>query len=239
MFLVMEPADASVHHANPVKTDEQAEATRSGVYVHASRYRPEIGCSKIDLFLTRTANQRLFDARSARFQSAMNDVVQYFTISHPTVLRGSRPICAGLFTIYAHNQVHFWEGLTFGGTVTITSHYQYTHVEVESPAPIMVLMGESNPIQHLLFDEIMAAIARHRSEIRESDSDFAHHLAAADPYQLFLGALTTLQVLVKHGTPSMSGSEHLEVQRAVQRMVTAVRDTDGWPTDVPLLESML
>ncbi len=239
MFLVMEPADASVNHANPVKTDDQADALRAGVYVHASRYRPPIGYSKIDLFLTKIPSQRLFDVRSARFQSASNDVVQYFTVSHPTALRGSRPICAGLFTVYAHNPVHFWEGLTFGGAITITSHHQYTHIEVESLAPIMVLMGDADPIQHVLFDEIMVTIARHRAECHETDSQFAHHLASADPYKLFLAALTTLQMLARQGAPSMSGSEHLEIQRTVQRMITSVRNTDGWPDNVPMLESML
>jgi hypothetical protein len=239
MFLVMEPVDASVNRDRTGKVDEKASATRAGIYTHQSRYHPEIGCSKIDIFLTGSAGQRLFDARSVRFQTAANEVLQYFTIGHPNHLRGSRNICAGLFTIYAHNHTQYWEGLTFGGTVTVTSHYDYTHVEIESPAPIFTLMGDADPIQHLLFDEIMAAIARHRAVDHESDSQFAHRLATADPYKLFLAALATLQALVKHGTPSMTGGNHFEVQRAVQRMITAVRNTDGWPDSVPLIDDLL
>ena len=183
--------------------------------------------------------RRLLDVRSARFQSAASTVLQYFTVSHNGAVRGDRPICAGLYTCYDHNHNQFWEGLTYGGRVQVTAQYAYTHVAITSPAPILILMGDADPIQHLLFDELMAVVARHRAEARESDSEYARRLACADPYQLFLAALVKLHALAKHGPPSMAGARHLEVQRSVQRMIDAVRALDGWPDQVPALEDLV
>ncbi len=235
MFLV---EDRNREHAGERKTEENLAAT-AGIYATNSHYWPPIGVDRVDLYLTSTASHRLLDAASARFQSAANEMLQYFTVSHGGVLRGDKPICAGLYTIYAHNRVHFWEGLTFGGTISTTAHYAYTHVALTSPAPIFVLMGNGDPIQHLLFDELMAAVARHRAEVHESDSEYARRLAKADPYELFLASLGKLHTMARHGPPSMAGDRHLEVQRAVQRMIDAVRKLDGWPAHVPQLEDLL
>lgn len=219
------------------QAQERQSAEKAGIYAAVSRYWPPVGVDRVDLYLTSTASHRLFDVRSARFQSASNEVLQYFTVSHNGAVRGERPICAGLYTCYDHNHIHFWEGLTFGGIVQVTYHFAYTHVAITSPAPIFILMGNGDPIQHLLFDELMAAVARHRAEVHESDQEYARRLAHADPYLLFLSTLSKLHVLAKHGPPSMSG--HVEVQRAVQRMVDAVRKRDGWPDHVPSLEDLL
>ena len=220
------------------KAGEPEIAVATGVYAHRSRYTPPIGYAKLDLYLTSAATRRMFDARSVRLQTASNETVQSFTISHGSALRGSRPICAGLFTIYAHN-THYWEGLTFGGMVTVTAHHLYTRVEITSPAPVFVLNGENDVVQHLLIDELMAFVARHRSERHLSDSEYARHLALTEPYLLFLSALTKLDDMVKHGPPSMGANGHPEVKRVVQRMITAVRQADGWPADVPELGDLL
>jgi hypothetical protein len=235
MYLVEERgrADSTDRHS------EENQAAAAGIYAATSHYWPPIGVDRVDLYLTPRASHRLLDAASARFQSAANEVLQYFTVTHNGALRGDKPICAGLYTIYEHNRVHFWEGLTFGGIVHITVHYAYTHVAITSPAPIFVLTGNGDPIQHLLFDELMAAIARHRAEAHETDSEYARRLAKADPYNLFLASLGTLHALARHGPPSMSGSRHIEVQRTVQRMIDAVRKQDGWPEHIPQLEDLL
>lgn len=221
--------------------EERQSAEKAGIYAAPSRYWPPIGVDRVDLYLTASASagHRLFDVRSARFQSAANEVLQYFTVSHNGAVRGDRLICAGLYTCYDHNHTHYWEGLTFGGAVHITAQYAYTHVAITSPAPIFILMGDADPIQHLLFDEMMAAVARHRAEAHESDSEYARRLSRADPYQLFLAALSKLHSLVRHGPPSMAGDRHIEVQRAVQRMLDAVRKLDGWPEHVPPLEDLV
>jgi hypothetical protein len=235
MFLVEERNSGQAVERN----NEETIAATAGIYAANSHYWPPIGVDRVDLYLTSTASHRLLDAASVRLQSAANEMLQYFTVSHGGALRGDRHICAGLYTIYAHNRVHYWEGITFGGTATITAHYAHTHVAITSPAPIFVLMGNGDPIQHLLFDELMAAVARHRAEVHESDSEYARRLAKADPYGLFLASLTTLHTMARHGPPSMAGDKHLEVQRAVQRMIDAVRKQDGWPTHVPHLEDLL
>lgn len=235
MFVV---EDGSREQAGERKSEETLAAT-AGIYAANSHYWPPIGVDRVDLYLTSVVSHRMLDATSARFQTAANEMLQYFTVSHGGVLRGDKPICAGLYTIYAHNRVHYWEGLTFGGMVSITAHYAYTHVAITSPAPIFVLMGNGDPIQHLLFDELMAAVARHRAEAHETDAEYARRLAKADPYALFLASLGTLHRMARHGPPSMAGDSHLEVQRAVQRMIDAVRKQDGWPTHVPQLEDLL
>jgi hypothetical protein len=235
MFLV---DDRTREQAGDHKAEETLAAT-AGIYAANSHYWPPIGVDRVDLYLTSSAGRRLLDVASARFQSAANEVLQYFTVSHGGVLRGDKPICAGLYTIYAHNRVHYWEGITFGGTISITARYAYTRVAITSPAPIFVLMGNGDPIQHLLFDELMAAVARHRAEAHESDSEYARRLAKADPYALFLASLGTLHSMAWHGPPSMAGDRHLEVQRAVQRMIDAVCKQDGWPAHVPHLEDLL
>lgn len=222
----------------PDKASEPEIAARTGVYARRSRYTPPIGYARLDLYLTSVATRRMFDARSVRLQSATNETLQSFTLSHGSPLRGERPICAGLFTVYAHN-THFWEGLTFGGTVTISVHHPYTHVEMVSPAPIFVMNGETDPVQHLLIDELMAFVARHRAESHLSDSEYARHLAQTEPYQLFLSALRKLDDMVKHGTPSMGANNHPEVKRIVQRMIASVRQTDGWPANVPELGDLI
>jgi hypothetical protein len=220
-------------------SQERQSAEKAGIYAVTSRYWPPIGVDRVDLYLTAAASQRLLDVRSARFQSAANEVLQYFTVSHNGAVRGDRTICAGLYTCYNHNHTHFWEGLTFGGAVHITAHYAYTHVAITSPAPIFILMGDADPIQHLLFDELMAVVARHRAEAHESDGEYARRLAHVEPYTLFLAALSKLHTLARHGPPSMSGANHFEVQRAVQRMIDAVRKLDGWPEHVPPLEDLV
>lgn len=222
----------------PDKASEMEIAAQTGVSAHRSRYTPPIGYAKLDLYLTSSATRRMFDVRSVRLQSATNDTLQSFTVAYGSALRGTRPICAGLFTIYAHN-THYWEGLTFGGTVTISAQYPYTHVAIASPAPVYVLNGETDPVQHLLIDELMAFVARHRSEHHRSDSEYARHLAQTEPYLFFLSALTTLDELVKHGPPSMGVNHHPEVKRVVQRMIESVRQTDGWPAAVPQLGELL
>ncbi len=218
---------------------ERELADKAGIYAVTSRYWPPIGVERMDLYLTPLASHRLFDAHSVRLQSAVNEVLQYFTVSHSGSVRGRRPICAGLFTIYDHNHTHYWEGLSFGGTVTVTVHYAYTQVVLTSPAPIFFLIGDADPIQHLLFDEIMANVARHRAEAHESDAEYARRLARADPYMLFLAALNSLHKMARRGPPSMSGNHHIEVQRAVQRMIDAVRKLDGWPEQAPQMEDLL
>jgi hypothetical protein len=234
MFLVEERDGRS----GELRHDEDA-AAKAGIYAENSHYWPPIGVDRVDLYLTALPGHRLLDARSVRFQSAANEVLQYFTINHPSAIRGERAVCAGLYTIYSHNRVHYWQGLTFGGKVRITAQYAFTHVALTSPAPIFVLMGDADPIQHLLFDELMAAIARHRAEAHESDAEYARRLSRADPYTLFLASLGTLHTLARHGAPSMAGDSHLEVQRSVQRMIDAVRKQDGWPEHVPHLEDLL
>jgi hypothetical protein len=221
------------------QSQERQLAEKAGIYAAVSRYWPPVGVDRVDLYLTAVAGQRLFDVRSARFQSAANEVLQSFTVSHNGAVRGDRPICAGLYTCYDHNHTRYWEGLTFGGQVHITAHYAYTHAAIASPAPIFILMGDADPIQHLLFDELMAAVARHRAEVHESDGEYARRLAHADPYTLFLAALSKLHALARHGPPSMSGRNHLEVQRTVQRLIDAVRNHDGWPEQVPPLEDLI
>ena len=221
------------------QSQERQSAEKAGIYAVVSRYWPPVGVDRVDLYLTASASHRLFDVRSARFQSAANEVLQYFTISHNGAVRGDRPICAGLYTCYDHNHTRYWQGLTFGGLVHITAHYAYTHVAITSPAPIFILVGDADPIQHLLFDELMAVVARHRAEAHESDGEYARRLACADPYQLFLSALSKLHALAKHGPPSMAGPGHFEVLRTVQRMIDAVRKLDGWPDHVPPLEDLL
>lgn len=218
---------------------ERQSAEKAGIYAAVSHYWPPIGVERVDLYLTAAASHRLLDVRSARFQSAANEVLQYFTVTHGGAVRGDRSICAGLYTCYNHNHTHFWEGLTFGGLVHITAQYAYTHVAITSPAPIFILMGDADPIQHLLFDELMAVVARHRAEAHESDGEYARRLACAAPYQLFLAALVKLHTLVKHGSPSLAGNNHLEVQRAVQRMIDAVHKQDGWPDHIPALEDLV
>lgn len=220
-------------------SEERQSAEKAGIYAAVSHYWPPIGVDRVDLYLTATPSRRLLDVRSVRFQSAANEVLQYFTVSHNGAVRGDRPICAGLYTCYNHNHTHYWEGLTFGGMVHITAQYAYTHVAITSPAPIFILMGDADPIQHLLFDELMAVVARHRAEAHESDGEYARRLACADPYQLFLSAIAKLHALVKHGPPSLAGDRHIEVQRAVQRMIDAVRKQDGWPDHVPALEDLV
>jgi hypothetical protein len=85
----------------------------------------------------------------------------------------------------------------------------------------------------------MAVVARHRAEAHESDGEYARRLAHVEPYTLFLAALSKLHTLARHGPPSMSGANHFEVQRAVQRMIDAVRKLDGWPEHVPPLEDLV
>jgi hypothetical protein len=235
MFLVEERPRAD----GDERKYEENLAAAAGIYAATSHYWPPIGVDRVDLYLTARPGHRLLDAASVRFQTAANEVLQYFAVSHGGALRGDRPICAGLYTVYAHNRVHYYEGLTFGGTVHITAHYAYTHVAITSPAPIFVLMGNGDPIQHLLFDELMAAVARHRAEAHETDNEYARRLAKADPYTLFLASLATLHGMARHGPPSMAGDKHLEVQRAVQRMIDAVRKQDGWPEHVPHLEDLV
>ena len=221
--------------------EERQSAEKAGIYAVPSRYWPPIGVDRVDLYLTASASagRRLLDVRSARFQSAANEVLQYFTVSHNGSVRGERTICAGLYTCYDHNHIHYWEGLAFGGLVQVTAQYAYTHVAITSPAPIFILTGDADPIQHLMFDEMMAAVARHRAEAHESDNEYARRLAHADPYLLFLAALSKLHALAQHGSPSMAGPRHIEVQRAVQRMLDAVRKHDGWPEHVPPLEDLV
>jgi hypothetical protein len=221
------------------QNQERQSAEKAGIYAAASRYWPPVGVARVDLYLTASAGHRLLDVRSVRFQSAANEVLQYFTVSHNGAVRGDRSICAGLYTCYDHNHTRFWEGLTFGGLVQITAHYAYTHVAITSPAPIFILMGDADPIQHLLFDELMVAVARHRAEAHESDGEYARRLAHVDPYQLFLAALSKLHALARHGPPSLAGERHLEVQRTVQRMIDAVRKLDGWPDHVLPLEDLI
>jgi hypothetical protein len=235
MFLVEDRKAADLDE----RAFEEKLAAAAGIYAANSHYWPPIGVDRVDLYLTSSAGHRLLDATSARFQTAANEVLQYFTVSHGGALRGDKPVCAGLYTVYAHNRVHYWEGLTFGGMVSITARYAYTHVAITSRAPIFVLMGNGDPIQHLLFDELMAAVARHRAEAHESDSEYARRLAKADPYALFLASLGTLHDMARHGPPSMAGSQHVEVQRAVQRMIDAVRKQDGWPAQLPQLQDLL
>ena len=221
------------------QSQERQTAETAGIYAAVSRYWPPIGVERVDLYLTAAASRRLLDVRSVRFQSAANEVLQYFTVSHNGAVRSDRPICAGLYTCYDHNHTRYWQGLTFGGMLHITAHYAYTHVEITSPAPIFILMGDADPIQHLLFDELMAVVARHRAEAHESDAEYARRLARVDPYQLFLASLNKLHALVKHGPPSLAGAHHIEVQRAVQRMIDAVRKLDGWPDHITPLEELL
>ncbi len=219
--------------------EERQSAEKAGIYAEVSHYWPPIGVHRVDLYLTAAPSHRLLDVRSARFQSAANGVLHSFTVSHSGAVRGDRPLCAGLYTCYNHNHTHFWEGLTFGGMVHITAQYAYTHVAITSPAPIFILMGDADPIQHLLFDELMGAVACHRAEAHESDGEYARRLSCADPYQLFLAALARLHALVTHGPPSLAGNNHLQVPRAVQRMIDAVCKQDGWPDHVPALEELV
>lgn len=239
MLLLEEEFEAGFGGAAQAAPDLRTAAARTGAYAHPSRYQPPIGYGKIDLFLTGTPGHRLFDARAARFQAAANEVLQYFTVSASPMARGERIICAGLFTIYSHKATQFWEGLSFGGKVTISSQVQFTHVAIESPAPIFVMMGVPDPVQHLLIDELMAHVARHRAERHESDAEFARHLATTDPYTLFLSALASFAEMLKHGPPSMNGANHPEVQRTVRRMIEAVKRADGWPEQVPPLDDLL
>jgi hypothetical protein len=239
MLLLEEEFESGFGGATQALVNVRSAAARTGAYASPSRYQPPIGYGKIDLFLTSTPCRRLFDARSARFQSATNDVLQYFTVSASPMARGVRTICAGLFTVYSHRTTQFWEGLSFGGTVTITSQYEYTHVTIDSPAPIFVLLGVADPVQRLLFDELMAHVARHRAERRESDAEFARRLATTDPYVLFLAVLDSFATMVKHGPSAMNGSLHPEVQRAVQRMIDAVKRADGWPAHITTLNELL
>lgn len=216
----------------------EAVAAERGIRTLPSHYSPPIGFAGIELFLTGADSHRFLDVRSARFQSAAHETLQYFTVKHPSMLRGSRSMCAGLFTLYGHNS-HFWEGLTFGGTIDVASLHDYTRVTITSPAPVFILLDQSDTIQQILLDEMMALVARHRAAEHETDSEFAHRLATTDPYLLFLSALTTLDAMVKHGPPSIMGAHHLEVKRAVQRMVDAVRKADGWPEHLPMLDELL
>jgi len=239
MLLLEEEFESGFGGATQALADVRSAAARTGAYAHPSRYRPPIGYGKIDLFLTSTPGRRLFDARSARFQSAANDMLQYFTVGASPMARGNRAICAGLFTVYSHRMTQFWEGLSFGGTVNITSQYEYTHVTIDSPAPIIALLGIADPTQRLLFDELMAHVARHRAERRESDAEFARRLATTDPYVLFLAVLDSFAAMVKRGPSAMSRSLHPEVQRTVQRMIDAVKRADGWPAHITTLNELL
>jgi hypothetical protein len=69
------------------QNQERQLAEKASIYAAVSRYWPPIGVERVDLYLTAAAGHRLLHMRSARFQSAANEVIHYFWEVQRTVQR--------------------------------------------------------------------------------------------------------------------------------------------------------
>lgn len=210
-----------------------------GYLFHPSLFQPPIGHAGLDISLCAEPVDRVFDTESADF------FVRLHEDEEPSLLRvasGAPPgeqeyrLAPGRFWLNDRYS-NVLEGFVFGGNLRVVTDNEHTACYLTSPAPLFELDPDTHDVERTFVDEIEALTAIERAETPEDEDLWLPSLLAAEPFQLFVGYLVTIDKrLAAMATAGYDDS--VQLRTWVRRAIKTLRDAGEWPEHAPTLDDL-
>lgn len=214
------------------------DLVRFGYFYFPSSYRPPLGYSAFDAYLSAPRTDWYFDTQAATFFVVTDEATRHLRVVHPWPQAPQRlRVAFGRFYLVAHNG-ELIEGCSLGGALEIVDHGTHTSCHLTSPAPIFEV-DDPNGFINLLESEIEAELARVRAEWTGSDAEFDRRVAGIDPMRLFVASLEFLDSYLR-SQPNATANDLVMAERgALQRAIHTVQDAGLWPPSVPSVRDLI
>lgn len=209
-----------------------------GYRFRPSRYSPALGHAGLEVDLTVKPSRSTYFIRSATFRVASSSL-GYRTFHD---MRGSNgniqelKVAIGCLRLTAcnHDQVC---GFSFGGRLEIEDRGDYTVCRLNSTAPVFEMTEGEETATAFVLSELQAQMARRRASWGRNDAEYELRLLNANPYQLFVAGLATLETYL----PRLVrwGEEYRLGLRWVRRAIDILAATGEWPHQPPTLAELI
>ena len=210
---------------------------QQGLYYHPHYYSFPLGHPQLDFDLLAQPGDRFFNLKHIHVQIWENGDLRHETLSHLARQPGKLQVFPGAFSLENFDGEAL-NGFSFGGELQIVPFPDFTRYHLTSPAPIGNLSDTPESPQSVIFFELVALAARERAEIK-NDEHLAHNLANADPFQLFVASLTTLEEHTKKLAAATKTQQYRQLARTVSKAIEAVKEAGEWPASATDLDGLL
>lgn len=210
-----------------------------GFVFRPSRYAPPIGHAGLDLELIEPRMPVAGCIRCATFLVAASRPVEktFHDIHNEEVNSESLDVCAGNFRLRAANGDVIY-GYSFGGHLQLYAEGDHTCCRLTSSAPVFDLAFGLSSTRVFLYSEVMATLARRRALFKD-DNTYCRQLVAADPFELFVAVMMTMEEYLSHFNHSDYMNEYRKGGRAVRHSIITLRKAGDWPLRPRRLEDLL
>ncbi len=211
-----------------------------GYSFHPSLFQPPLGHAGLDVSLRPEPVDRVFDTESADFFVRLQEDAE------PTLLRVASGAPPGE-QVYRLAPGRFWlndrynnvlEGFVFGGDLRVVADDEHAACYLTSPAPLFELDPETHDVERTFVDEIEALTAIERAESPEDEDLWLPSLLAAEPFQLFVGYLVTIEKRLAAMATAGYDADSAQLRTWVRRAIRTLREAGEWPEQAPTLDDL-
>ncbi len=203
-----------------------------------SRYTPSLGYDGLDVNLVSSAGPCAHTIRRATFPIVNPHLGErtFYDTGQENGKTETCRVCAGLFQLRAAND-DLVRGVSFGGLVMVCKGENCTLCRLDSPAPVFYISEFISATSELLYSTFVAQLARRRAAL--GDVEYAGRLKAADPFDLFVATLRTLDAYLGQFRGSWAMDGYRRARSAVRRAQQTLIHAGEWPAHPPELADLV
>lgn len=204
-------------------------------YPHKTPDHP--GHPRLDVIIPAAPTYRHFDPQKVQFQvTSVTDGIEHLKIHHPWTMGKSYRVCAGRVFLTDRKGKRV-EAFSFGGELQIASETDKTVCALVSEAPIFALFT-THDLPMWFVAEVEALLARQKAHWEpQHPHSYETHLAAVEPFPLYVACLHALQARVAHLPDGADELDHFG-QRFVRAEIKRLQDEGAWPLLPPTLAQL-
>jgi hypothetical protein len=148
------------------------------------------GGNRLDMFINELPDSQYFNLKNIRLPVKSEGGIETLRIYHPWLYKHNYHACAGIVEMIDRKGGKE-EAYILGGELTIQTHNSLTECTLISPAPILHVYTPDR-MKMMFIEEIEILLAERRAAFSTNLSDYEHHLAHADPLNLYVACIHAL-----------------------------------------------
>jgi len=208
-----------------------------GFIFYPSNNPQALGHPQLDINLYATPTGEHFDPHALTLP--VNDPskgVQHLTFYHPAEV-GEIQVSPGRIVMLGFDK-KVVEAFSFGGTLNVQNHPDFTLCRLTSDAPIFD-MGRFAEDELELISEYEAELARSRALWTREDYDFEQRLAAFDPKTLFQALTVSVHQRMRQLPASSRNDHYWQLMHTITSAIRFIEPDGQLPSDSPPLAALL
>ena len=210
-----------------------------GYQFEPSRYNPPLGFSSFWVSLSDRPTQRFFDAKYLRLPTFDGRFLHHTQVSrHELEPQETFQVCMGAVSLESHSRETL-RGFSFGGVLEVKVEGGNLDCLLTSSAPVFHLQEQAKPSGAVIVDELMDLLAEKQAALKRHEDELYASLAKADPYQVFLASLVSLQKRTAAMPVSMRHERYHKVVAELHKAEEILRKSDGWDGRSPDLDELI